>query len=93
MSGTPEPPYGERVVSLRAVYDELEPDVEREPEFAEHATEIHRLQGLVMAQAAETEAALGQALGILDPSSDARTRTAGQLLRVLSAIAARVQSQ
>jgi hypothetical protein len=83
MPESAEPPYGERVVSWRAIYDELEPDLDTEPEFAELAAEMYRLRGLMMAQGAETEAALGQVLGVLDPSTSAPTRTAGQLLNVL----------
>ena len=83
VTGSGEPPYGERVVSWRAVYDELEPDLDSQPEFAELAAEMYRLRGLVMAQGAETEAALGQVLSLLDPSAEAPNRTAGQLLNVL----------
>jgi hypothetical protein len=83
MPESPEPRHGERAVSWRAIYDELEPDLDNEPEFAELAAEMYRLRGLVMAQGAETEAALGQVLSVLDPSTNAPTRTAGQLLNVL----------
>jgi hypothetical protein len=83
VTGSPEPPYGERVVSWRAVCDEFEPDLDSQPEFAELAAGIYQLRGLVMAQGAETEAALGRVLSVLDPSTDGATRTAGQLLTVL----------
>lgn len=83
VSGSLEPPYGERVVSWRAIHQELAPDLDGEPEFAELAAEMYRLRGLVMAQGAETEAVLGQILSMLDPSTELDTRTAGQLLKVL----------
>lgn len=78
-----KPPYGERVVSWRAVQEDLVPDLFQEPEFAELAAELHRLRGLVMAQGAETEAVLGQIVLELDPDTELTRQTAGQLLRLL----------
>jgi hypothetical protein len=78
-----DPPYGERVVSWRTVLQELETDSGTEPEFEHIAGELYRLRGLVMAQCAETEAVLGQILGVLDPSAARDSRTAGQLLKLL----------
>lgn len=83
MSERVDPPYGERVVSWRTVLQELEKDFGGEPEFEHIAGELYRLRGLVMAQCAETEAVLGQILGVLDPSAAPDTRTAGQLLSAL----------
>ena len=74
--GSPEPPYGERVVSWRAVYDELEPDLDAYSQL-QLAAEMHRLRGLVMAQAGETEAALGQVLSVLDPLDRATQENCG----------------
>jgi hypothetical protein len=75
-----DPPYGERVVSWRAIELELRPDPAIGPEFAELASGIYRLRGLVMAQGAETEAVLGQIVSELDPAADVSSMTAGRLL-------------
>jgi hypothetical protein len=83
VSGSPEPPYGERVVSWRAIQQELGRGLDGGPEFEELAAETHRLRGLVMAQGAETDAVLGQILSTLDPSKAWDTRPAGQLLKDL----------
>jgi hypothetical protein len=83
MTNHREPPYGERVVSWRAVLDELQQDFSGPPEFEHLADELYRLRGLVMAQCAETEAILGQVLDVLDHSAVRDNRTAGQLLNMV----------
>lgn len=83
MSERVEPPYGERVVSWRAVLQELDEDFGDEPEFRQIAGELYRLRGLVMAQCAETEVVLGQILDVLDPSAAHDNQTAGRLLTLL----------
>ncbi|MBY8871416.1 hypothetical protein K7640_06105 [Micromonospora sp. PLK6-60] len=45
----------------------------------DHAAEMHRLRGLIVAQAAETETVLGRILARLDPGQNV-ARPAGQLL-------------
>ena len=80
--------YGEQVVSWRTVWNDLYPDPEEAPHDADLAAEMHRLRGLVMAQACETEAVLARILRHLSPSA-AIERPAGVLLtdvrRLLSA--------
>ena len=63
------------------VWDELFPrDGHFDPHDDSGAAEMHRLRGLVMAQAAETEAVLGKILRCLDPEK--RTNVpSGVLLR------------
>ncbi|GAA4219473.1 hypothetical protein GCM10023075_03590 [Streptosporangium album] len=46
---------------------------------------MHRLRGLIIAQAAEVEDVLGAILDHLDPSTVRRRRTAGQRLREIEA--------
>jgi hypothetical protein len=75
------PPYGERAVSWLTIWNDAYPDQAFDPHDDHAATEMHRLRGLVMAQAAELEAALGEVIVGLNPSSDPRRRTAGRLLR------------
>jgi len=79
---TPESPrYGIRTISWSAV------QADRYPEKSDRAywdgteiTELNRLRGLVVVQAAETEAVLGMILSRLDPT--ARTdQPAGRLLQ------------
>jgi len=64
------------------VRDELypEPDSPDGPHDDAQAAEMHRLRGLVMAQASETEEVLGLILRHLDPAAKI-TRPAGTLLR------------
>jgi hypothetical protein len=75
-----EYPYSERVVSWTTVWDGLYPEDAGDPHDDEAAAEMHRLRGLVMAQAAETESVLGQILKRLDPRAKVH-RPAGNLLR------------
>lgn len=69
------------MISWRSIEQDLAPDYESPPEFDEHASGMHRLRGLVMAQGAETEAVLGQILVELEPTVDLGKLTAGGLLR------------
>ena len=77
---THECPYGEKAVSWTTVWDVLYPEDAGDPHDDQAAAEMHRLRGLVMAQAAETESVLGQILKRLDPRVKVR-RPAGNLLR------------
>ena len=77
---THEYPYGEKVVSWTTVWDVLYPEDAGDPHDDQAATEMHRLRGLVMAQAAETESVLGQILKRLDSRVNVH-RPAGNLLR------------
>ena len=76
------PPEG--FISWSEMWRQKYPEVSLSPEenwpSGDHdATEMHRLRGVVIVQAAETEAALGAILRLLDPSDD-RGRPAGALL-------------
>ena len=79
MADDPGLTYGERAVSWRTVWNDLYPDPEEAPHDDDLAAEMHRLRGLVMAQACETEAVLAQILRRLNPSA-ANERPAGVLL-------------
>ncbi|MFI9269395.1 hypothetical protein ACIGXM_01525 [Kitasatospora sp. NPDC052896] len=86
MTDKSQPRYGEHVVSWTTIWDELNPDPDDAgvPPHGDHeAAEMHRLRGLVMAQAAETEAALGAILKQVDPAVNIERMTAGQLLSTL----------
>lgn len=61
------------------MWNELYPEDGNDPHDDDHAAEVHRLRGLIMAQAAETEAVLGMILVRLDPGQNV-ARPAGQLL-------------
>lgn len=82
----PELPYGERVISWNSVWDRLYPEDVDYPHDDAAAAEMHRLRGLVMAQAAETEAVLGAILRLLNPSTKVRQQPAGALLRDVKAL-------
>lgn len=73
-------PYGERVVSWTTVWDSLYPEDVGDPHDDKAAAEMHRLRGLVMAQAAETEDVLGHILRFLDAKAKI-DQPAGRLLR------------
>jgi hypothetical protein len=77
---TQEYPYGEKVVSWTTVWDVLYPEDAGDPHDDQAAAEMHRLRGLVIAQAAETESVLGQILRRLDSRVKVH-RPAGNLLR------------
>jgi hypothetical protein len=53
------PRFGETAVSWMTVRDRLLPEDSFDPHNDAKASEMHRLRGLVMAQAAETEEVLG----------------------------------
>jgi hypothetical protein len=73
--------HDERVLSWMTLWNSLYPeDRAFDPHDDRAAEEMHRLRGLVMAQAAETEAVLGQILGLLDPTANPE-RPAGALLK------------
>jgi len=76
---TPDPPYGERAVSWTTVWRDLYPEDGVDPHDDEAAAEIHRLRGLVAAQASETEEVLARILRSLDPETRINL-SAGQLL-------------
>lgn len=80
MAETRQPKFGEAVVSWVTVWNELYPEESYDPHDDQHAFDIHRLRGLVMAQAAETEAVLGMILLALDPNQRI-DRPGGHLLR------------
>lgn len=75
----PAIPFGERVVSWKTVWQRLYPSDEGESHDDEAASEMHRLRGLVIGQAAETEFVLGQILCLLDPAAKI-DRPSGSLL-------------
>ncbi|WBB73492.1 hypothetical protein O7602_28130 [Micromonospora sp. WMMD1128] len=72
--------FREAAVSWRTVWNELYPEDNNDPHDDDYVTEMHRLRGLIMAQAAETETVLGMILVRLDPGQNV-ARPAGQLLR------------
>ncbi|MEV0534703.1 hypothetical protein [Kitasatospora sp. NPDC050463] len=80
-----KPMFGDRVVSWGSIWDELHLDPDDydygmpPPDGDYEAAEMHRLRGLVMAQAAETEAVLGMILKHVDPAAKL-ARPAGALL-------------
>lgn len=71
----------EQVLSWRTVWNDLyqEEGDRFDPHDDRAASEMHRLRGLVMAQAAETEAVVGHILQLLDPDAKL-ARPAGALL-------------
>lgn len=76
--------FGEHTVSWLTVRDELAPDRVHPDDFEpphddDAAREMHRLRGLVMVQASETEAVLGEILVRIEPGADIK-RPAGALL-------------
>ena len=73
-------PDGERVVSWTTVWNALYPEEADDPHDDEAAAEMHRLRGLIMAQAAETEDVLGHILRVLDAKAKI-DQSAGRLLR------------
>ncbi|MEU1842413.1 hypothetical protein [Micromonospora sediminicola] len=77
--------FGEAAVSWQTVWSGLDPDPDRSypPHNDRLAAPMHRLRGLLMAQAAETEAVLGRIFEQLEPSQQVGRRTAGQLLRII----------
>lgn len=77
-------PYGERAVSWSTILQDLFPMAMDEPHDDECASEMHRLRGLVVAQAAETEDVLGRILRVLD-STVRLDRPAGVLFRAIKA--------
>jgi hypothetical protein len=76
----PDDRYGEKVVSWETMWNDLFP--EDGPEWHDdfQAAEMHRLRGLIAAQAAETEDVLGQILMRFDKSVNVE-RPAGALLK------------
>lgn len=82
----PQIPYGEQVVSWVTVLADVAPaDDWTELWHADaDARELHRLRGLALSQASETEAVLAQVLGVLDPAAN-RVRPAGVLLKSVKA--------
>lgn len=76
----PRPVFGERAISWRTVWNELVPDPEEAPHDDALAADMHRLRGLVMAQACETEAVLGAILRHFNMAANVE-RPAGLLLR------------
>jgi hypothetical protein len=75
------PKYGENVVSWISVWDRFYPSYMEGPHDDAQAAEMQRLKGLVVCQAAEVEAALGELIKHLAPNADIAKRTAGQLAR------------
>ncbi|WP_326718994.1 MULTISPECIES: hypothetical protein [unclassified Streptomyces] len=77
------PRYGIRSVAWTSIREDLFPD---HPDSAywdgSEAVEMNRLRGMVMVQAAETEAVLGIILSRLDPAAR-RDRPSGQLLQAI----------
>jgi hypothetical protein len=71
--------YGENVVSWQTVWNDLFPQDPPEWHDDDAAAEMHRLRGLITAQAAETEDALGRILQSLETSANVE-RSAGALL-------------
>ncbi|MEH0934030.1 hypothetical protein [Micromonospora psammae] len=79
MTETASRAFRERAVSWRTVWNELYPEDGNDPHDDDYAAEMHRLRGLIMAQAAETEAVLGMILVRLDSGQNV-ARPVGQLL-------------
>jgi hypothetical protein len=75
-----EPRFGEQVMSWPNVWSDLYPDLAFDPHDDAIAISMHRLRGLVIAQATEVEDVLGAILDHLDPSDAGRRRTAGNRL-------------
>ena len=73
--------YGEEVVSWQTVWNDLFPQDPAEWHDDVAAAEMHRLRGLIAAQAAETEDVLGLILQSLDTSAVVAKRTAGAILK------------
>ena len=73
--------YGENVVSWLAVWDRFYPPYADAPHDDSAAAGMQRFKGLVVAQAAEVEAALGELVARLEPQANAARRTAGNLAR------------
>jgi hypothetical protein len=63
MAERPRPVFGGRAISWRTVWNALFPDPGEAPHDDSLAADMHRLRGLVMAQACETETVLGAYLG------------------------------
>jgi hypothetical protein len=72
--------YGEKVVSWETVWNDLFPHDPHEWHDDVAAAEMHRLRGLIAAQAAETEDVLGRILHNLDASANVE-RPAGRILK------------
>ncbi|WP_326557132.1 hypothetical protein [Micromonospora sp. NBC_01796] len=70
-------------MSWQTVWNELYPDTAYDPHDDFQARDMHRLRGLVMAQGAETEAALGAIARHLDPLTDLKKATGGQLAQMI----------
>lgn len=64
-----------------SVWDHFYPSYMEGPHDDAQATEMQRLKGLVVCQAAEVEAVLGELIKQLTPKADIAKRTAGQLAR------------
>ena len=77
------------VRSWRSVWGDLFPE-EHDFHDDEAAAEMHRLRGVVMAQAAETEAVLGMIARLLDPGVPL-TRPAGILLKHVQKVLGRLE--
>lgn len=75
-----KPKFGNTVVSWHTVWGGEFPEDEGDRHCDDAAAEMHRLRGLIMAQAAETEAVLEQIVHRLDPSARLGRPTAGRLL-------------
>lgn len=82
----PQIPYGEQVVSWVTVLADVAPADDWTELWHDdaNARELHRLRGLALSQASETEAVLSQVLGLLDPAAN-RARPAGVLLNSVKA--------
>ena len=72
--------FGERAISWRTVWNELYPDPWESPHDDALAADMHRMRGLVMAQACETETVLGAILRHFNAAANVE-RPAGVLLR------------
>jgi hypothetical protein len=73
--------YGEKIVSWQTVWDDLYPNEAGDPHGDATAAAMHRLRGLIMAQGAEIEAAIGALVKRLSPDARIDGRTAGWLLK------------
>ena len=82
MGDSMDPRFGEVAVSWMTVWDRLFPRDFFDPHDDEQASEMHRLRGLVMAQAAETEKVLGMVSKRLAPDKRIDVPS-GSLLNVI----------
>jgi hypothetical protein len=76
-----DPRYGENVVSWQTVWGHLYPEDADDPHDDAKTADMHRLRGLIMAQGAEVEAALGALVKRLSSHTSIDGRTAGRLAK------------